>query len=156
MLKKVLISGVAITLVIGIATMIFGVFVNINISKENKNFNEYFNGVSLKKPIDIWNISQEGRYEFEGKSKKQTTYTDKIFVLDDGYDGTITNNGNQLLKVEFRLVDDTLNTMFYVPPGRTAPFSVASVIESEPLESEPLEIYVLFKGKYQNFSGYIK
>lgn len=102
-------------------------------------------GVSI--PTSIWDVTVNGQYNFAGTSNQQDMYTNYKFVGKDSYAVVVTNHSASKLTVKVKTFWNTYYTST-VQPGYTNYFFPSGMDKTD-------EIYILFQGSPQDFSGYI-
>ncbi len=104
------------------------------------------NGTGI--PSKVWDISDDGRYDFAGNSYEQPLYTEYKLTGKDSYTIHITNNSNYKLTVKVKTRTHTYSTNT-LAANTTSDYSVTGMKAST-------KFYIYFAGASQDFSGYIE
>lgn len=107
--------------------------------------------LGLGVPVNGWNISSKGQYDFSGSAQRSTLYTDYYFIGQSSYSVRINNSRNDTLRVDFMEKKPFLDTRirtFNVMPGATLLTNVRNL-------SSTGQYYLKFHAP-SNFSGHIR
>lgn len=99
------------------------------------------------RPSQLWNISS--RYNFAGTSAYQNMYTNYYFTGKTQYRVHVENHSDYTLRVRVKSFTWTYADNDIPPHSNDSTYTVGSI-------SSKAEIYILFSGDHQNFSGYIE
>lgn len=149
MLKKLLSLGLAVVMTLSMGTSAFAtdqVSINSNYNVSVVEPTEHFQrGISI--PSKEWDVTSKGEYEFAGTSNYQDLYTNYLITGKDRYSVTVTNDSDSKLtvKVKTRWTTYSTNT---IASNDTVIFDVEGM-------KDDTNIYILFEGSYQDFSGSI-
>ncbi|MDD2482170.1 MAG: hypothetical protein PHF82_08600 [Lutispora sp.] len=157
--KKLLSLVLVVIMLCAMSTSVFASDSNYSDAVSVEKVEEIYNGVSPQEPTDIqtrstsiptdvWDITEDGRYDFAGTSYYQNLYTNYKFTGKDSYTVEVTNNGDNNLTVKVKTRLKTYSTKT-IAPGTTSNYSVTGMKSST-------EFYILFQGSDQDFSGYIE
>lgn len=131
-------------------------------ARDDISVKEVYNGVSPTEPTDetitpqgtsipssVWNIVNNGQYDFSGVSNYQVLYTNYKFTGKTKYTVRVTNNESSDLVVDAKSTLTTYSTMT-VKPGHSVGFEVS-------VPSSTTEFYLRFDANrgYIKFNGYI-
>lgn len=130
----------------------------VSSSSESSTVEEYYDGVSptspetetksTSRPSKVWNISEDGQYNFAGTSYYQTLYTNYKFKGKTSYTIYVYNGSDYNMTVKAKTLFTTYGKTT-VGPGESATLTVSGMDKST-------EFYITFDGDYMDFSGYIK
>lgn len=128
------------------------------IETESQIVNEYYDGVSptcpetetrsTSRPSKVWNISEDGQYNFAGTSYYQTLYTNYKFKGKTSYTIYVHNGSDYNMTVKAKTLFTTYGKTT-VGPGKSTTLTISGMDKST-------EFYITFDGDYMDFSGYIK
>lgn len=99
------------------------------------------------RPTQLWDISS--RYDFAGTSASQNMYTNYYFTGRTKYRVHVENDSDYTLRVRVKSFTWTYSDNDIPPHSNDSTYTVGEI-------SSKAEIYILFSGTHQNFSGYIE
>lgn len=149
-IKKVLTLALVVTVSTAVIAVLTPLIIDIIINKQNKDFVEVYHKTSASTPADSWNIPNQGRYDFLARSKQKATYTEHRVTVGSSYAIDLTNKGKYPLYIEIKDENGNSTSKYSIPSGSNSPMTVSN--ENPDVTSE---LYIVCKGKFQNYSGYI-
>lgn len=98
-------------------------------------------------PKELWDISS--RYDFAGTSAHQNMYTNYYFKGRTKYRVHVENNSDYILRVRVKKFTWTFSDNNIPAHSTDSTYTVGGMDSDD-------EIYILFSGEHQDFSGYIE
>lgn len=99
-------------------------------------------------PTKVWNIKEDGKYNFAGSSSYQTLYTNYKFTGKTSYKVYVENTGKTPITVKAKRKMKTYAST-KISAGKSAAFEFSNI-------KSDTNFYIVFEGDNYSFEGYIE